>query len=111
MLHSSASAELRQRQYQLGISNKTSALQKIASGMKWFTDTDWESISVPFALLHGDDDKVTPLDKASSIKDLNKNYCKELKVFKDSGHNFMMEHPTLVNDAIIDFLKSIQILD
>ena len=59
---------------------------------------------IPTAIICGDKDRMTPLDRSQAIADVLPDA--EFVVAKGSGHMTMMEDPTLTNDALRRMLFS-----
>ena len=58
---------------------------------------------IPTAIVAGDKDRMTPLDRSQAIADVLPDA--EFVVAEGSGHMAMMEDPTLTNDALRRMLQ------
>lgn len=83
---------------------------------EWANAQDWRAINCPVLLISGEDDKITPLERAERLRSLlfsninedGKTCCVcELVVVKQAGHQVMLEKPEEVADAITRFLRHI----
>ncbi|WP_218892119.1 alpha/beta fold hydrolase [Granulicella arctica] len=74
-----------------------------------FSETDFtedlKQIAVPTLLLHGDDDQIVPFGDASVLSaKLIPNST--LKVFPGLAHGMVITHSELINNELLDFIKS-----
>ena len=72
----------------------------------WYTDfrKDVEKIDVPTLVLHGDADRIVPLD-VSGKRTAKMIKGAELIVIKDGPHNFAWTHAEETNKALVGFLR------
>src|SRR6202040_58614 len=84
-----------------------SATAAVACIPTWATDfrADLPEIDVPILVIHGDADRVLPLDKtAQRLPDLIKDM--QLIVFEGGPHAIPWTHADQVNTALLDFIRT-----
>jgi pimeloyl-ACP methyl ester carboxylesterase len=67
---------------------------------------DTGNIDIPVCIICGDEDRMTPLKYSDFLKQAITD--SSLAVIPSTGHMCMMENPSDVNKAIVEFLKSIE---
>ncbi|HXH75951.1 MAG TPA: alpha/beta hydrolase [Bacteriovoracaceae bacterium] len=69
----------------------------------WIEDfrTDLQKMDIPLLIIHGDSDKILPIDATSNVL---KEIVGQLVVIKGGSHGIPWTHHEEVNDAILDFL-------
>lgn len=82
----------------------SSATASLACVATWYTDfrKDVEKIDVPTLVLHGDSDRIVPLE-AAGARTAKLIKGAEFVVIKDGPHNFAWTHPEETNQALLRF--------
>ncbi|KAG8840239.1 hypothetical protein FRB91_006382 [Serendipita sp. 411] len=75
------------------------------------SDAEWASITCPVLLMHGDDDRVYPLDDvhANNAKLVNVSF-KQVKIVKGAPMFASWTHSAAVNTYLCDFLQELGVL-
>lgn len=102
-----ADGTLRDKCFQQSMRNSMLVCKHFYTQFEWATADDWSALSAfPVLMLHGEDDKITPLDGAQKLLDLlstngtNVRLC----VVQKAGHQLCDEAPSVVVGHINTFL-------
>jgi non-heme chloroperoxidase len=84
----------------------SSAFATVACIPTWYTDfrSDLDRINIPVLVLHGDQDRIVPID-ASGAKTAKLVKGAKYVVVKDGPHNIAWTHADVVNSELVEFLK------
>ena len=84
----------------------SSAFATVACIPTWYTDfrSDLDRIDIPVLVLHGDQDRIVPID-ASAAKTAKLVKGAKYVVVKDGPHNIAWTHADVVNSELVGFLK------
>jgi len=110
MVHSDASDHLKERQLGLAASNKMSTIKPLVLGMNWMEEAEWRQLAVPFMLIHGDSDTVTPAAGVTSLREWCRNFLVGAHIIPGAGHTVMLEKSHEVNKLIEEFLDKQHLL-
>ena len=77
-----------------------------ACHLKEHTSPQLKNIQVPTLIIHGQDDKVWPVQNAHNLAELIPNST--CVILEECGHMFFIEKPREYNQAVHDFLKSVR---
>jgi len=85
---------------------RSSAFATVACIPTWYTDfrPDLDRIDIPTLVMHGDQDRIVPID-AAGAKTAKLVKGAKYVVVKDGPHNIAWTHSDVVNRELVDFLK------
>ena len=85
---------------------RSSAFATVACIPTWYTDfrPDLDRIDIPTLVMHGDQDRIVPID-AAGAKTAKLVKGAKYVVVRDGPHNIAWTHSDVVNRELVDFLK------
>jgi len=104
MMHPDTPVHLKARQLSLAASNLMSNIKPLVLGMSWTSEDEWKNLDLPFILIHGDSDHVTPAARAASLSEWCQAHIQGAHVIPRAGHIVMMEKSLETNALIKTFL-------
>ncbi|KAJ3372398.1 hypothetical protein HDU91_003444 [Kappamyces sp. JEL0680] len=105
MFSKTATLEMRERQLAFNLTTPTVVVKYTIMGMSQFGQRDFQALSVPFLVVSGTHDKVTPIAKNAALIAGWTGASAKCFVTIVSGHNLMIEHSHEVNRTVIDFIN------
>lgn len=84
--------------------------------MEWATWRDWEGIGCPFMIIHGEDDKLVPIQKAVALHNLLQHRLPAdilansgFHTIRNAGHQIHQEKAEHVLHLLSDFISKIRV--
>jgi len=98
---------VKRRQYELAASNDIQDIKNLVAGVEWVSEEEWKSLDVPFIMVHGESDTVTPASGAKQIETWAQNAYQGSNIIPETGHIPMLEKPHLVNPILKKFFEEL----